>query len=124
MKKNVLLSAAAALMSISTTAQIPAEPTTGKVENEKVRFYDEQGRSVFYRRALPQGSYLLVESYVLDYASEGDLMKVTSVGLGTDKERPKFIEKREIVYGSSADDVKAQSEQLRQQAGNLIKAEQ
>lgn len=115
MKKNVFFTLAIALMSVTAVAQIPAEPkhladdnlsgnvlavkygkyqylenfgepTTGRTETENVRFYDELGRSIFYRRALKEGSYLLVESYMIDYVVENDVTKVTSVGMATNND--------------------------------------
>ena len=115
MKKYLFLTLTASMLCLASVAQIPAEPkrltddnlsgnvlaikygkyqyrenfgepTTGRTETENVRFYDEQGRTTLYRSALTQGSYLLVESYVLDYSIEGDVTKVTSVGLGTNND--------------------------------------
>lgn len=89
MRKNVLLTAAAALMSIAASAQIPAEPK---------RLADDNLTGNVL--AVKYGKYQYLENF-----GEPTTGKI-------EDENVRFY------------DVKAQSEQLRQQAGNLIKAEQ
>ena len=58
------------------------EPTTGKVEQVKATFYDEQGRSILVRDVQRSTSHLFANSYLFTYEKNGEIEKVKVVGIG------------------------------------------